>query len=240
MNYNTFHLKNRKSQLRPINEYNFTYQTIIKLIRKHFSVKGNIIDCGCGVGTIDFYLASKGHRVVGIDISKRAIDLANSSKKMMNQELTRFICGDLSVYDFECGFDYFVCSEVLEHCSSDTVIVKKLHKSLKDKGIGIISVPSKKAPLYRLGLLKRFDKEVGHLRRYDEFILRSLFEKNGFSVIELMKTEGILRNIIYTQPYFGWIVRILRFPLTVFFNVIDNFLVGIFGESNIYLVVRKT
>lgn len=239
MNYNTFHLKNKKMQVRPIGEHNFTYQTIISLIRKYFTNKGDVIDCGCGVGTIDFYLASRGHKVVGIDISKRAIDLANTSKKIMRQKLTEFICGDLSSYDFGSGFSYFICSEVLEHCSSDVLIVKKLYESLNDMGIGIVSAPSLNAPLYRLGLLSEFDREVGHIRRYDESTFKSLFEENGFSIVELIKTEGVLRNIIYTEHSLGWLVRILKFPLTIIFNTIDNFLVRLLGESNIYMVVRK-
>jgi len=35
------------------------------------------LDVGCGVGTLDFYLASKGKSVTGIEISKRAVNIAN-------------------------------------------------------------------------------------------------------------------------------------------------------------------
>jgi SAM-dependent methyltransferase len=39
-------------------------------------IAGSVLDAGCGTGENALYLASRGHEVVGVDLARRAIDLA--------------------------------------------------------------------------------------------------------------------------------------------------------------------
>lgn len=50
--------------------------TLVSLIEKGLILPGKALDLGCGAGTNSIYLASKGFRVVGIDISKTAVEIA--------------------------------------------------------------------------------------------------------------------------------------------------------------------
>jgi len=85
-----------KLQKRIISSNNFTYSKTIELTDKYFANLGNILDIGCGVGTVDFFLGSKGKIVRGIDISKKAIQFAIANSKVLGlQNKTKF-----SVVDF--------------------------------------------------------------------------------------------------------------------------------------------
>ena len=93
-------------------------------------------------------------------------------------------------------FDLIICSEVLEHLQDDMKALLKMNILLKDNGGIIVSVPSVNAPLYKLGLAEKFDKRVGHLRRYSLNQIVSLIEKAGFKIEETYKTEGVIRNCL--------------------------------------------
>jgi 2-polyprenyl-3-methyl-5-hydroxy-6-metoxy-1,4-benzoquinol methylase len=59
-------------------------------------VKGEVLDVGCGTGENALFFAELGHRVLGIDLSSKAIEKARSKalqRKVMN---ATFIVGDVS------------------------------------------------------------------------------------------------------------------------------------------------
>lgn len=239
--YNSYHKKNTNVQRKLIKSDNFTYQTIIRLIEKYFITKGKFLDLGCGVGTISFFLAGKGHSGVGFDISSDAIELANSSVSALGlSHQVKFKQKNLQTWMTDAKYDYVICSEVIEHIENDFLLVNKIYNSLTKDGILILSTPLKGAPLFKLGLLGNFDKEVGHLRRYDENILSKMFMRIGFIEIEKIMVEGLFRNSLYTFPLLGKLIRLTKFSVfTRIFNAIDFEFLKIFGPSNIYYVLRK-
>lgn len=240
LDYNRFHLKNKKTQVKLISKSDYTYQTMIFLASIFFiKRRGKILDLGCGVGTIDFFLANQGFSVTGIDISKRAISLANKSRRALNIRNVNFLQADVQAYACEEKYDYVICSEVLEHLTDTTDVVGYIYDCLKINGICVISVPSVNAPLYKLGFLEEFDKEVGHLRRYSEVLLRKSFKNSKFKLLKTIRTEGILRNLLYTNKKMGFLIHFIRPPINLLVNLADNLLMNLFGESNIYMVFRK-
>jgi 2-polyprenyl-3-methyl-5-hydroxy-6-metoxy-1,4-benzoquinol methylase len=48
------------------------------LLEKRGEIKGSILDIGCGTGENSLYFAGHGHEVVGVDSSRRAIQMAKS------------------------------------------------------------------------------------------------------------------------------------------------------------------
>ena len=235
--YEKYHSK-RKLQKRVISDDDFTYTTIIGLLRKYIGVESTVLDIGCGVGTIDFYLGKRGNKVQGIDISKNAILKAKqNAAKLGVERFVKFYVLDFPRERPKGKFDAIVCSEVLEHLSNDKEAVDVISGLVKKNGVVIASVPSKNAPLYKIGVLKKFDREVGHLRRYSDISFRNLFKH--FSILEIIKTEGVLRNFLYTNSVGGFMLKVLiRKPFSIVLRILDNLLVPIFGESNIFLVAR--
>lgn len=229
-----------KLQKRVIKANNFTYRTTVLFTEKFFKNKKRILDIGCGVGTVDFYLAKKGHDVIGIDISKTAITAAKANAEKFNlQNKIKFFVSDFPYKHIPGKYDGVLISEVLEHLKDDNHAIKHIGKLLKPGSVIIASSPSSKAPLYRLGLLSDFDSRVGHLRRYNESDFISLFESNGFKILKIQKTEGILRNFLFTNNLGGIFIKFIRGPISDVITFVDNLTIPFFGESNYYVVAKK-
>ena len=176
---------------------------------------------------------------MGLDISQKAIEACKESAKRLDLHNVSFKQIDFLRYVPKRRFDIVLCLEVIEHLKEDKHAVAKIFKLLKPDGLVILSTPSKNAPLYRIGYSKGFDKRVGHLRRYDKTALISIFKKEGFNVLAIKETEGLLRNFLFLNPYAGKLIRFIRFPISIAINYIDNLLLTLFGESDIFIISQK-
>lgn len=238
--YEKFHQKTT-SQEKIINTKNFTYRIILDVIRDHIISFTNktILDVGCGAGTISLYLANQGANILGVDISRKAIDSCKKSARILKlTDKTQFICNTIEKIKFRQKFDAIICSEVIEHIPRDRTFLKIIHRLLKNNGILILSTPSINAPLYKIGLAQNFDKRVGHLRRYSRQQISNLVRKSGFTIEEVKLTEGILRNFFFLTN-FGWFIKFFRGIISDIVTIIDNLLIQPFGESQIFIVARK-
>lgn len=238
--YEEFH-KSSIPQHYLIKKNNFTYRIILEVVDNWIGLRKEILDIGCGVGTLAFYLASKGNKVRGVDISEKAITTCKESAKSLNlHTLTSFKVMNFPKEIPRGKFDFILCSEVIEHLKDDNLAIKKIYFLLKPGGIAIISTPSVNAPLYRFGLAKEFDEKVGHLRRYLVEDLVNMAQKCNFKVLQTRKTEGILRNFLFINPIAGKFVRFIKFYISDLVTIIDNSLIKLFGESQIFIVLQKT
>lgn len=240
--YNKYHSKNHK-YYKTINDNNFTYYYHIEALRKinpNLSFNNyRVLDIGCGVGALSFYLASKGAVVDGIDISSRAISICNAYKKEANIKNVHFINADVENLDAPNKYDLIICSEVIEHVNNDVGLLRSAKRLLKPKGLILLSTPSKSTILYKLHLLDNFDRSVGHLRRYTESSALRLAKNQGLRVVYFAKTESILRNTLFVYSPAGKIIRFIRGPLVGLFHFIDKQIIKVFGESNLIFVLQK-
>lgn len=240
--YNKFH-KRAKLQNKIINKNNFTYRLILPELESVLGKKTNlnILDYGCGVGTLSFYLASKDNNIVGVDISDLAINTAKENARLLNlQKKTLFFNLKQGLRKIRSQkFDLILCIEVLEHIANEQNVISLLVSRLKPKGIIILSSPSVNAPLYKLGLTKKFDKRVGHLRRYSLSSFQNKVVKSGASIVKVIKIEGIIRNSLYIIPFLGRFIRLIKGPLVELVTFVDNLTIPILGESDIFIIARK-
>lgn len=237
--YETYH-GSRKLQKRIISDNNFTYREIIKLFEKYSDQYTSVLDIGSGVGTIDFYLASKGKKVTGIEISQNAVEVAKANAKLfdLDKKIT-FIAAEFPHKVPDKNYDLVIFSEVIEHLEDDQKALQDINKILKPGGLLIITTPSIHAPLYKIGLLNGFDREVGHLRRYTKEGLAELVKKSGYKIVSVGQHEGILRNFLFTNPVAGKSLRFVRWQVSDLVSVIDSATIPLFGASNIHLVAKK-
>ncbi|HVZ59065.1 MAG TPA: class I SAM-dependent methyltransferase [Patescibacteria group bacterium] len=238
--YEEFH-KDRRLQKKIIDDNNFTYYYLIRLLKPYLSKVKHVLDIGSGVGTIDFYLASKGIKVTGLEISEQAVELAKKNAKLFGLEKKiTFINAAFPSKVPQNKYDLVILSEVLEHLRKDIEALRDIRQVLKPAGILIITTPSQNAPLYRLGLLNKFDHEVGHLRRYSLIELLNILEKNGYTIIASGKQEGLLRNFFFTKSHSKIILKMVRGGITNIIIYVDKLFLYFFGESNIYIIATKT
>jgi ubiquinone/menaquinone biosynthesis C-methylase UbiE len=98
-----------------------------------------VIDVGCGEGYITSLLP-RASRIVGLDISRVALD--NAKKSLQDRGEVEFVLGDAQGLDFEdASFDVALCSELLEHVPDPRAVTKELRRILKPSGTLVVSIP---------------------------------------------------------------------------------------------------
>src|SRR5438067_6072622 len=153
-----------------------------------------VLEVGCGTDTITDYLLDR-ELVVGIDVvedyvrstARRYRDHANVV--ILQQDLTESI-QILRRY----GFDSAVSVNVLEHIADDAAAIKAVYDLLPPGGVFALLVPSHPA------LLGRFDRDIGHHRRYTKGELRRKLEASGFVVERIRRSNPV--------GALGWLVNI--------------------------------
>lgn len=249
--YEIYHQKvvRTRPQYRLINDTNFTYvnffRYILPILLREYPIDGergeiNILNLGSGSGTLDLFLGSLGYVVQGVDVSLEAVRAATVSA--INTRLSnrvKFVQGDIESYKASKKYHVVMCLEVIEHCVEDRSALMLASASLEDDGLLILSTPLSTAPLSRLKLTDRFDKEVGHLRRYKKEDVISLIENNGFSIIELFEVEGILRNSLYVFSQLGILIKFIKGPISRIVTIIDDWGGKMLGYSDLIVIAKK-
>ncbi|MEX0895772.1 MAG: methyltransferase domain-containing protein [Patescibacteria group bacterium] len=243
--YNRYHQKNAVYS-KIISRGNFTYFYILELfdeilpeLTHHAKKIGQpirVLDVGCGVGAVSLYLAKLGCRVVGIDVSSDAVTIAQGARKSAGLKNCVFAEGELGVGSG--SFDLVICSEIIEHIADQDEFLRRVASQLRPGGTLFLGTPSTETVLYKMGLLKQFDAEVGHLRRYSEAELQDVIEKHGVAVEQIRSVESPLRNVLFITRA-GWVIRFIRGPLIPVFHWIDRLLGVVLGHSDIQVIGKK-
>jgi len=97
-----------------------------------------VIDVGCGVGLFAYLVALKGAKIIGIDYSENAINLA---KKLYLHPNLIFKCTDIK-NGFEGKFDIIVSNGTLEHTDDPLEILRTFRNHLTKDGIIIVTSPN--------------------------------------------------------------------------------------------------
>lgn len=238
--YDRYHQKNHRYQ-KLIRPNNFTYFYILQLLRlaglRGLETK-KVLDVGCGVGTLSLYCAALGATVKGIDVSPRAIKIADQANKSLGFQKVQFKQGELKQSSGPGKFDIALCFEVIEHVKNETVFLRAIHSQLAPDGMLLLSTPSSDNWLYRRGFYQTFDREVGHLRRYTPQTIKALLRKNGFEIVKLRQVEGPLRNMLFTTKL-GFLIRGIRGPLVRPFHVLDHISGKVLGYTDIQVIARR-
>ena len=218
-----------KSTLEVMSAAKWYNKWLIKFIGKYLT--GDILEVGCGSGNFSNLLEKYGN-VYGIDIDN--IYLKNSGS------------GNIGYGDVEKGkyffkksnFESIVCFNVLEHIKNDNVALQNIYKLLGKDGNFISIVPAHDF------LYSRFDKSLGHYRRYNLGEYKSKLELAGFKIKEI--------RYFNWWSFFGWLVFIKlagkgtvpAAPVKIF-DILGRFFIGIekfikppFGLSVLAVVTK--
>lgn len=133
------------------------------------SIKGAILDIGCGDAYFDEKLISQFPNIdflYGIDINLQ---------ESIHKEKAHY----LNNYDGIRGmkFDYILLMDVIEHIENDSEFMDSIRNYLKPDGKILITVPAFQS-LYGI-----HDQELSHFRRYNAKQLKSVLNESGFNVI---------------------------------------------------------
>ncbi len=117
----------------------------IRSWKKNYNHEADILDAGSGFGQYSFYLSkqSKKWNILGVDVKTEQIeDCNNFFSQIGRSEYVKFEYGDLTKFENKNNYDLILSVDVMEHIEDDVIVFKNFHKSLKDKGMVLISTPS--------------------------------------------------------------------------------------------------
>lgn len=136
---------------------------------KFISPEDIILDVACGVGYGVYLLAMKGTRkVIGIDISKDAIDYAKRSYQNASNNV-EFLVGDATNMPINSSeIDTLISFETIEHLKDPDTFLMECRRVLKDNGTLILSTPNKYASL------KKYVENPYHL---NELFIEEIIDK---------------------------------------------------------------
>lgn len=135
--------------------------------------RGDVLEMGCGAGTMCHEMAKLGFECTGIETSPGAQTLASQILSGVSGATL------LSEIPAEKTYDYLMSFEVLEHIEDDLQALKHWLSHLRPGGQVLLSVPahSRKWDVT--------DVAAGHYRRYDRQDLQKLIEDSGLHSIEI-------------------------------------------------------
>ena len=161
------------------------------LFATKFSENKKVLDLGCGEGYGSDMLSKKAISVVGLDISKEAIE--NARLKYRRENL-KFTIGECDAIPFKSNsFDLVVNFEVIEHIRNQGLMLEEIRRVLSEKGILIISSPSRKNTADNKRILNKF--HVKELSR-EEFV--NLL-KEYFADISMLGQDPVAGSMIWQE-----------------------------------------
>ncbi len=106
---------------------------IAKELARSFPSGAEVLDIGCGGGFLSNYLAAQGHRVVGLDASRDALDVARLYDE---SGLVRYEQGDALNLPFaDASFEAVCAMDFLEHVERPERVIEEAARVLKPSGL---------------------------------------------------------------------------------------------------------
>jgi len=142
----------------------------------------DILDVGCGSGTIVKRLLKREKKAIGIDIGKKFVDFCQSKYKS-----AIFCEADAQFLPFssEC-FDTIVCSEVMEHLENPEKALKEFNRVLRPRGKLILTTPNISFLwAFVEAIWTRIRKKMLETRHksFTRRRLRFLLDRTGFNIL---------------------------------------------------------
>ena len=145
--------------------------------------KGRALDAACGTGRHTAYLASRGHRVSGVDATAEMLDKARA--RVPSADLRQ---GDLAGLPFEDGtFDLAVCALALSHLPDPAPAILELARVLRPGGTLVLSdLHPTMLLLGGTGFFVDASGQAGNVRSYHHPHARYLaeFRRAGLAVVD--------------------------------------------------------
>ncbi len=219
---------------------------ILKQMKHIIDMSAKIIEIGAGTGNVSRHLIQNGYK--NLCVGEMHL---NGLKYAQEYGINKCYQFNLLQTPFKNEFDAVCLFDVLEHIKDDSLALQNIHKTLRNDGYLVLTVPS------HMWLWSRADSIAGHKTRYSKQILIKKLQDNGFeilvaryffiSIIPLLYLRTLLNmdnksNIKHEELTKTISINPLLNKILLFIsrieNKITNFLPNLFGGS-LFIIVRK-
>ena len=203
------------------------------LISKYIS--GRTAEVGPGTGSNVKKYIKKTKSIFLYEPSKNLFQILN--KKFNNNKKISFYNKSLNPQSKK--FDTIIYLDVIEHIKNEKNEFNKAYNSLKKGGYLIINVPAFNH------LYSKFDKDVGHFKRYNKNDFKKLLYKKNYSEVKMIYFDSIGYFLSLISKVVGGNYKKKFDQKIMFWNyliplskVFDKLIFHLFGKS-LLLVVKK-
>jgi len=187
-------------------------------------ISGKTLDLGAGRGKYSEIIKEKAKEYVAFDmVIGPKIDVVGDALNLPFNVET---------------FDTVISTQVLEHVERPWLMIKEIHRVLKENGICILTVP----------FLVPYHPDPADYFRYTKEGLESLFKNEGFKIIRcnyygsLFSTLSEIFRFVLFNPYKKkqgvWSERIIRYQIKLA-NFLDKFIKTDIVYANVYIIAKK-
>lgn len=170
-----------------------------------------ILDCGSGSGYLTIELAKRGAFVISCDLTlMNLVKLKETAKQLGLEKNIAFVCCSAEDLPFKDNiFDYFISNAVIEHLPREIEAIQEIDRVTKKNGGLMVTVPLSYKYLNPILLPVNYihDQRIGHLRRYNQEILVSKFNKfklkNTYYTGHTAKVVKVLANMLVKKDLFS-------------------------------------
>jgi 2-polyprenyl-6-hydroxyphenyl methylase/3-demethylubiquinone-9 3-methyltransferase len=202
---------NPNGKFKPLHKFNpirikYIKDNIIKKFNLNSSNKPlktiNILDVGCGGGLLSEPMSRLGANVVGIDASKKNIEVAKFHAKK-NKLKINYICASPEILKIQKKFDVILSMEIIEHVEDINFFIKKSSELLKKNGLMFIATLNKTLKSYVFAIVgAEYILQwlpIG-THDWDKFIKpEDLIKISKANNLKLEKLDGIKFNLLTEQ-----------------------------------------
>ncbi len=167
------------------------YETKIRKLKTYLTTDKVVLDIGCGTGTQCGDIADNVKQVIGIDISRKLLAIAQQRKEARQQDNIDFL--QTSLFDerlASASFDVVMAFYVLHFFEDINVVFNRVHDLLKPDGFFISETVCLADKNKITGKLLRFAGHLGLLPRMNLLTTQQLeqaLQNSGFSIVEKIK-----------------------------------------------------
>ncbi|MCL5004226.1 MAG: class I SAM-dependent methyltransferase [Patescibacteria group bacterium] len=163
-----------------------------------------VLDLGCGNGKFGLKLAKTAEEVVGIDISKGAVTIANATAKKYGISNFKAVVDDFKHDRYVNYFDLVLAINMFHHTDDLEIILGNILSTLKDEGRLIVFEVNPFNLLF-IPFLISCGQIQSHLTkeylRSNIFSLKRVLTQNGFRINEVNKW-CLLPTVLYNRSLF--------------------------------------
>lgn len=163
---------------------------IKKILTKYKLHKKKLIEIGCGKGAMIDVFKKAGINSFGLEWNSNSVEYGkNKGRNIIKgfiENLKKISHGP---------FDMFVCYNFLEHLPNPNKAIKNIYDNIKDKAIGIVTVPNLN---YLLKTSCFYEFVPDHLLYFTKNHIKYLFKKNSFKILKctLINNDNDIQIIV--------------------------------------------